>query len=127
MDRVWPIRGGFDAGALVIAGSDWAVVPTPNPWIGIETAITRRNPGGSERSFGLGQAINLRQAIDMFTINAARRLGIAENAGSISVGKYADFIILDQNPFQIPVTELHKVQPFETWIAGEKVFERVKP
>ena len=127
MDRVWPIREGFDAGALVIAGSDWAVVPTPNPWIGIETAITRRNPGGSERSFGLGQAINLRQAIDMFTINAARRLGIAENAGSISVGKYADFIILDQNPFQIPVTELHKVQPFETWIAGEKVFERVKP
>ena len=127
MDRVWPIREGFDAGALVIAGSDWAVVPTPNPWIGIETAITRRNPGGSERSFGLGQAINLRQAIDMFTINAARRLGIAENAGSISVGKYADFIILDQNPFQIPLTELHKVQPFETWIAGEKVFERVKP
>jgi len=127
MDRVWPIREGFDAGALVIAGSDWAVVPTPNPWIGIETAITRRNPGGSVRSFGLGQAINLRQAIDMFTINAARRLGIAENAGSISVGKYADFIILDQNPFQIPVTELHKVQPFETWIAGQKVFERVKP
>jgi|688.fasta_scaffold03907_18 predicted amidohydrolase YtcJ len=127
MDRAWPIREGFDAKALVIAGSDWAVVPTPNPWIGIETAITRRNPGGSERSFGLGQAINLQQAIDMFTINAARRLGIADDAGSISVGKYADFIILDQNPFQIPVTELHKVQPFETWIAGEKVFERAKP
>ena len=127
MDRVWPIRDGFEANALVIAGSDWAVVPTPNPWIGIETAITRRNPGGGERSFGLGQAINLRQAIDIFTINAAQRLGIAKDAGSISVGKYADFIILDQNPFQIPVTELHKVQPLETWIAGEKVFERVKP
>jgi predicted amidohydrolase YtcJ len=127
MDRVWPIREGFVSGALVIAGSDWAVVPTPNPWIGIETAITRRNPGGSERSFGLGQAISLRQAIDMFTINAAQRLGIEKDAGSISVGKYADFIILDQNPFKIPVTELHKVQPIETWIAGEKVFERVKP
>ena len=39
IDRVWPIKEGFASGALVIAGSDWAVVPTPNPWIGIETAI----------------------------------------------------------------------------------------
>jgi len=108
----------------LLVGSDTAVIEMAT-LCGI-TTVAQLDPLGAH-SYGLGQAINLRQAIDMFTINAARRLGIAENAGSISVGKYADFIILDQNPFQIPVTELHKVQPFETWIAGEKVFERVKP
>jgi hypothetical protein len=124
IDRVWPIKDGFAADALVIAGSDWAVVPTPNPWIGIETAVTRRNPGGGERSFGLGQAITLRQAIDIFTIHAAKRMGIEKDAGSIAIGKYADLVILDQNPFDIPVTEIHKIQPVETWIGGNAVFVR---
>lgn len=124
IDRVWPIREGFAADAMVIAGSDWAVVPTPNPWIGIETAITRRNPGGSERSFGLQEAITLPQAIDMFTINAARRMGIDRQAGSLVAGKWADFVILDRNPFQIPVTQIHTIEPAETWIAGERVFSR---
>lgn len=124
IDRVWPIKDGFASGALVIAGSDWAVVPTPNPWIGIETAITRRNPGGGARSFGLQEAITLSQAIDMFTINAARRMGIDRYAGSLTLGKSADFVILDQNPFRLPVTQIHTIRPVETWIAGEKVFSR---
>ncbi len=122
MDRVWPIRDGFKYDALVIAGSDWAVVPSPNPWIGIETAITRRNPGGSERSYGIAQAINLTQAIDMFTINAAKRMGTDRDAGSLAPGKFADFIILESNPFDLPVTDLHKVRPLETWIGGVRVF-----
>lgn len=124
IDRVWPIKEAFAADALVIAGSDWAVVPTPNPWIGIETAITRRNPGGSERSFGLQEAITLPQAIEMFTINAARAMGIEREAGSLVPGKWADFLVLDRDPFKIPVTQIHTIEPVETWIAGEKVFAR---
>ena len=124
IDRVWPIKDGFTSGALVIAGSDWAVVPTPNPWIGIETAVTRRNPGGSERSFGLGQAVSLKQAILMFSINAAKRMGIDKDAGSLEPGKFADLIILEQNPFDVPVTQIHKIQPLETWVAGKPIFVR---
>lgn len=126
IERVWPIREGFAAGALVIAGSDWAVVPSPNPWIGIETAITRRNPGGSERSFGLQEAITLSQAIDMFTINAARRMGIEREAGSLVQGKWADFIVLNLNPFRIQINQIHTIQPLETWIAGERIFARTR-
>lgn len=121
IDRVWPIREGFAAGALMIAGSDWAVVPTPNPWIGIETAVTRRNPGGGERSFGLGEAITLAQAIDMFSINAARRMGIDRDAGSLVAGKSADFLVLESDPFAIAVTEIHAIKPLETWIGGTRV------
>lgn len=127
IDRVWPIKDGFASGALVIAGSDWAVVPTPNPWIGIETAVTRRKPGGGERSFGLGQAISLKQAIAMFSINAAKRMGIEKHAGSLEQGKFADLVILEQNPFDIPVTQIHTIRPVETWIAGKAVFVRKQP
>jgi predicted amidohydrolase YtcJ len=124
IDRVWPIREGFASGALVVAGSDWAVVPSPNPWIGIETAVTRRNPGGGARSYGLGEAITLPQAITMFTINAAKRMGIADKAGSLEAGKFADFLVLDRDPFAIPVTDIHNTQVLETWIGGHRIFAR---
>ncbi len=126
IDRVWPIREGFEAGALVIAGSDWAVVPVPNPWIGIETAVTRRNPGGGARSYGLKEAITLPQAVTMFSIDAAKRMGMGREAGSLEVGKVADFLVLDRDPFAIPVTQVHDTRVLETWIGGEQVYVRAK-
>jgi predicted amidohydrolase YtcJ len=126
IERVWPIKDGFEAGALVIAGSDWAVIPAPDPWIGIETAITRQNPGGSARTFGAGQAITLEQAIRMFTINAATRLGLDKDLGTIEAGKRADFIVIDKNPFRIPATDIHTIKVQKTYIDGEVVFDRAK-
>ena len=126
IERVWPIKDGFEAGALVIAGSDWAVVPAPDPWLGIETAITRQNPGGSARTFGAGQAITLEQAIRMFTINAATRLGLDKDLGTIEAGKRADFIVIDKNPFRIPATDIHTIKVQKTYIDGEVVFDRAK-
>lgn len=126
IDRVWPIREGFASGALVVAGSDWAVVPSPNPWIGIETAVTRRNPGGGARSYGLAEAITLPQAITMFSINAAKRMGMADKAGSLEAGKFADFLVLDRDPFAIPVTEIHRTSVLETWVGGQRIFTRAK-
>ncbi len=126
IERVWPIKDGFEAGALVIAGSDWAVIPAPDPWIGIETAITRQKPGGSARTFGAGQAITLEQAIRMFTINAATRLGLDKELGTIEAGKRADFIVIDKNPFRIPATDIHTIKVQKTYIDGEVVFDRAE-
>jgi len=123
ISRVWPIRDGFDSGALVIAGSDWIVVPAPDPWLGIETAITRQKPGGSAQTFGAGQAITLEQAIRMFTINAATRLGLDKDLGTIEAGKRADFIVIDKNPFRIPATDIHTIKVQQTYIDGAVVFD----
>lgn len=127
IERVWPIREGFASGALVIAGSDWAVIPAPDPWLGIETAITRQNVGGSAKSFGPAEAITIDQAIRMFTINAATRMGLDKELGSIETGKRADFIVVDRNPFKIPATEIHTIKVQKTYIDGEVVFDRVGP
>jgi predicted amidohydrolase YtcJ len=124
--RVWPVKEGVDAGALVVAGSDWEVVPSPNPWIGIETLVTRRAPDGARPGevYGPDEAITLRQAIDIFTINAARHLGNDKDLGSLEPGKIADFIVIDRNPFQIPITDVHKVVVNRVFVGGRQVYAR---
>lgn len=123
IERIWPFREIIDAGAMVIAGSDWPVVDDANPWPAIETLVTREAPGGSEISFGKRQAITLREAIDLFTTWPAQVLGQGDQLGQLAPGYLADFIVLDRNPFDIPVREIHKVGCLATFIGGKRVFE----
>ena len=125
VERVWPIREVIDAGSLVVPGSDWSVVPSVNPWIGIETMITRQAPGGGDRSFGKSQAVTLKEAIQLYTVNSAKQMGMEGKLGRIKEGYLADFVVLDRDPFQIPVTQLHQVVVTKTVINGEIVYEKV--
>ena len=120
--RVWPLREAIDAGALVVAGSDWAVVPSVSPWIAIEALVTREEPGGSEKNFGKSQAITVEEAIDLFTVNSAKHMGTDGELGSIAVGMIADLIVVDQNPYEVEVYDLHKTKVMMTFIDGEQVF-----
>ncbi len=124
IQRVWPVREVIEAGALAVPGSDWSVVPSVNPWIAIEALVTRERPGGSEDSFGKEQAINLDQAIRMFTVNAAKHMGNTDRLGSIEPGKLADLVVIDSDPYEIPVTELHRIRVMHTLINGETVYLR---
>jgi len=124
IERVWPIKEGFAAGGLVIAGSDWAVVPAPDPWLGIETAVTRQNVGGSAKSFGPAEGITVAQAIQMFTIDGVKRMGLEKELGTLEAGKRADFIVIDKNPFRIAPTEIHTIKVQQTYIDGKVVFDR---
>jgi predicted amidohydrolase YtcJ len=127
--RVWPVREGLESGALVVAGSDWEVVPSANPWIGIETLVTRTAPDNARPGevFGPDEAITLKQAIDIFTINAARHMGDSDRLGSLETNKIADFIVLDRNPFRIAITEVHKVKVLAAYINGERVYDGGPP
>ncbi len=121
--RVWPVREMLDSGALVVPGSDWSVVPSVNPWIGIETLVTREKPGGSTDSFGKAEAISLSEAFKLFTINAATEEGVSSKVGRIEPGMLADVIVVDRNPFEAPISQVHTVAVKMTFIGGEKVFE----
>jgi predicted amidohydrolase YtcJ len=114
----------LQARALVVAGSDWSVVPSVNPWIAVEALVTRERPGGSKDAFGKAEAITLDEAIRLFTVNAARHRHAESQLGDISVGKLADLIVLDRDPFAIPVRGLHTVRVMKTFIGGEVVYAR---
>jgi len=124
---VWPVREMLDAGALVVPGSDWSVVPSVNPWIGVETLVTREVPGGSPNSFGKGEAIALNEALDLFTSNAAQQERMADKVGRIEAGMLADVIVVAPNPYQVPISRVHETQVKMTFISGHKVFDAQAP
>lgn len=125
VDGLQPNRSLIDSGALVAGGSDWPVSETPNPWEGIQGLVTRADPHG-ERPGVLGpqQAITLREAIEVFTINGARAMGLGEVTGTLTAGKSADFVVLDRDPFAVPVSELVSLMAQRTFFAGRQVFSR---
>lgn len=127
MQRWIPVKDAIDAGALVVAGSDWSVVPSVNPWLAIETLVTRQAPGGEGEPLGESQRITLEQAFELFTVNAARQLGARSRLGTIERGMLADLVVVDRNPFEIPITEVHAVEVLMTLIEGEVVYEAPAP
>jgi predicted amidohydrolase YtcJ len=126
MRRWIPIKDALDAGALAVAGSDWAVVPSVNPWIALETMVTRQMPGGAGAPLGEQERITLHQAVEMFTINSARQAYAADRLGSIEVGKLADLIVIDRNIFEVPITMVHETRVLMTIIDGEIVYEQAR-
>ncbi|KKI20010.1 MULTISPECIES: amidohydrolase [unclassified Leucobacter] len=124
-DRMQPNRSLIDAGAIVAGGSDWPVSASPNAWEGIHGLVTREDPSGEyPGTLWPEEAITLDEAIAVFTINAAEAMGLAEETGSLEVGKSADFVLLDRDPFAHPANELVRTRVDETWFAGRRVFAR---
>jgi predicted amidohydrolase YtcJ len=126
MEHWTPIKGAIDSGALVVPGSDWPVVPSLNPWVAIETAVTRKAPGGIGEELGGAEKVTLRQAFDLFTVNAAEQMGNRHLTGSIETGLLADLLILDRNIFKVPVTDIHNTKVRMTIINGEVVYQAAK-
>ena len=122
MQRWIPVKDAIDSGALVVPGSDWPVVPSVNPWIAIETLVTRQKPGGGGEELGAAEKITLQQAFDLFTVNAAHQMGNAGKTGSIRKGLLADLLVLDRNPFKIPVSQIHDTHVSMAFINGELVY-----
>ena len=123
--RMQPNRSILDAGGVVVGGSDWPVIPLPNPWVGIEGLVTRADPSGQfPGTLWVEQALTLDEAIAVYTTASSRAMGLGDVTGSLEVGKAADFIVLDRNPWQIPATDLAEVTVMQTWFAGEQVFAR---
>jgi predicted amidohydrolase YtcJ len=122
MKRWIPVKDALDAGALVVPGSDWSVVPSVNPWIAIETLVTRRPPGGMGEPLGEAERITLKQAIDLYTINSARQRYEADRLGTIEPGKLADLVVIDRDIFQVPITSVHDTRVLMTIIGGEVVY-----
>ena len=125
-ERFWPNRDLKDAGALMSGGSDWPVIPNPDPWNGIEGMVTRRNPSGEfgDSTLWPEQALDLATTLEVYTINGARALGLADTTGSVEIGKSADLIVLNRHLFDTAPTDLADTKVLTTYFEGRAVYER---
>lgn len=147
VNNMYPMKSLFDAGVNVTIHSDFFVTEPDYMWA-FYSSITRTLP---ENIFNLwyegmdltrttdlnvpledyiiaplpphDERITLEQAIEASTINGAWAVFMDENAGSIEVGKIADFVIFDSNLFEINVEEFQNQAPSMTIFEGKIVFE----
>ncbi|MEX1010771.1 MAG: amidohydrolase [Balneolaceae bacterium] len=115
-------RTFLNQGTGISAGSDFPVEAV-NPFYGLYSAVTRMDHDGQpEGGWYPEQSMTLEEAFRAFTVDAAWSAHQEEILGSLEPGKWADFILLDRDPFSVPAEELWQVDVLETWVAGEQVY-----
>ncbi|EMD82043.1 amidohydrolase [Pacificimonas flava] len=129
-DRIGPqrIEGGYawhsiaETGTRLALGSDFPVEPV-NPFYGLHAAVTRQDregmpPGGWYPEEALSPA----QALAGFTAGAAYAMKLDRAAGTLTPGKWADFVIVDGDPIEGPPGDIWTIEVLETWVGGEQVY-----
>jgi predicted amidohydrolase YtcJ len=112
-------RWFIEAGLPIPCGSDFPVEST-NPLLGIYAAVTRQDPSGwPEGGWHPSQRMTIQEAIKGFTIWAAYGAFQEDVLGSIEVGKYADFTILDNDILESDPNDILKTDTVYTIVAGK--------
>jgi hypothetical protein len=131
-DRYWGERSALSyawrtqlqSGARLAFGSD-APVESPNPFLGLHAALTRQHADGSPvEGWYPQQRLSLREALEGYTLGPAFTAGMDTYLGKLSPGYLADLIVLHQNPFALPPSDLLAMESSATMLAGEWVWQK---
>jgi hypothetical protein len=116
-------RSLLDAGSIVPNGSDFPVERV-NPLISFHAAVSRQDadnwPAGGWHP---AQRMTRDEALRAMTLWPAVAAFQERDMGSLSVGKYADFVVLDRDPMRVPAEDILGTRVLATWIAGRPVYE----
>ena len=131
IEHAYPIRSFFDAGVKVSSHSDFpANIPCPQDPFGImQVAVTGLppNPPAGLKPHDIDELITVEQAFQALTINGAWQMGLENERGSIAVGKWADFVLADQDVFTCAEGDIAGTKVVSTWFEGEQVFTAPPP
>ena len=100
-----------------------ALSHSPDDPFGImEIALTGVYYVENAKAWWTEELITREQAIQALTINVARQMFLENERGSISMGKFADFLLVDKDVLTCPVEEIHTAKTSATYFEGKKVF-----
>ena len=131
-DRVGPerVKGAYawrkllESGAIIANGSDFPV-ELANPMHGLYASVSRQSRAGLPQGgwYG-GERLSREETLHSFTLAAAYAAHQEDRLGSLEPGKWADFIVVDRDFFEIPESEIDDIEVLQTWVGGEMVYER---
>ncbi len=106
----------------VALGTDFPVEKV-SPFLTFSSAVTRQDTEGYPAGgFQMENALTREETLRGMTIWAAHSNFEENEKGSIEVGKFADFIILNQNIMEVDGSKLHETKVISTYVNGEKVY-----
>lgn len=129
---VAPTRSMIDAGVVVVSSSDFPACGGPitqcTPFRGMEVALTRKGEGKTDGAAlpPASESVSLEQSIYAYTMASAYQMGLEAELGSITVGKLADMIVLDQNLFEVVPHKIHETQVLVTMVNGRIVHNELR-
>lgn len=138
-EHEYPVRSFLESGVMIASASDFPVTCPVNPFEGMQIAITRRVPKTPDGNLAFGstsdvgnpkydipiwpeEAPSLTDMIKSFTINAAYSCFLDDRIGSIEEGKEANFIIINNDIYQVPEEKLCEIRVLKTIVEGNEVY-----
>jgi predicted amidohydrolase YtcJ len=116
----YPFADLAASGARLCAGSDWPV-SSPDPWAAIHVAVNRRLYEDTDAAAFLPeQALDLATAVNAYTAGSAW-VNHLDDAGAIEVGRLADLVVTDRDPFAGPAAEIGSTRVVQTFVGGRRV------
>lgn len=110
-------------GVPIALGTDWPVEPM-DPFRNLYAAVTRKRPDDASdvQGWNIDERLTIAQAIRAYTQGSAYAAHNEDRLGTLTPGKFADLIVLDQNPFEISPEALLKTRVLATIVGGKIVY-----
>jgi predicted amidohydrolase YtcJ len=106
---------------ITVAGSSDAPVITADPLVGIRDAMLRRT--GAGRVLGPAERMPARDALALYTTQAAFASRREDEIGSLEPGKHADFVVLDRNPIDTEPERITGIGVLATVLGGTPSYQ----
>ena len=118
--RMNPAQTALAKGIRFTIHLDTPITPI-NPLLLVWSAVNRLSTGGNV--IGADERISAFQALRATTIDAAWQVFQEDNRGSVEVGKYADLVVLSDNPLNRPQT-IKDIEVLETVVGGKTIYQK---
>ncbi len=121
--EAYPWRSLLNTGVIIPNGSDFPVEQV-NPLISFHAAVSRQDANNYPPNGWMPEQIMSREeALKSMTIWPAFAAFQERDLGSLTPGKYADFVVLDQDIMRAPVQTILATRVLSTWVGGKAVYE----
>jgi hypothetical protein len=120
-DEILPLKSAENNSLIFSIHADQPMFES-NPLSLLHTAVNRKTRYGN--LFGKSNKIGVEQGLKSLTINAAWQIKMENKIGSIKPGKYADFVILDQNPMMVDPEKIKDIHVLQTIVNGNIVYKK---